>query len=198
MRFFEMDTFVRRVERKRDRDRDKILVVICISFQFLYPFLFSLTPPSLTFSLTGTGDLVRLNPQSKRITILGRSNAAMITKTNHVVFPSKLESTFETQSSLVDRILVVASSEYDEIVAVVVPSFLEKSEYDEKMIRNDFVEIATRLNMSSEDIPRRIHVSSTNWTISNGLLAGNTKIIRKKIFAFYRKEIEAMFSSMSV
>jgi long-chain acyl-CoA synthetase len=142
-----------------------------------------------------TGDLVRLHPKSKKIKILGRSSAAVVTKSGHVVFLARLESTYETRSKLIDRVLVVAQSDFDDVVAVVVPSISSKGEDD---IRNDMMKIARELKLSDIEIPKRVHVSKMKWSVSNGLLAGNTKIMRKKLCSYYSNEIKRMWMSLKV
>lgn len=141
-----------------------------------------------------TGDLVRLHSKSKRITILGRCSASVVTKSGHVVFPSRLESCYETRSVLIDRIVVLARNDFDAIVAVVVPETTMK---DEKCILKEMTRIGHELKLNDIEIPQRIHVSSTKWTVSNGLLAGNTKIMRKALRSHYSGEIERMWKSLS-
>ena len=140
-----------------------------------------------------TGDLVRLHPKSKRIKILGRSSSAVVTKSGHVVFPSRLESCYETRSILIDRVIVLARSDFDAVVAIVVPA---TSTSEEACFRKDMIRIGRELNLSDIEIPKRIHVSSSKWTVSNGLLAGNTKMMRKKLCSHYSTEIECMWKSI--
>lgn len=78
---------------------------------------------------------------------------------------------------------------------------LEISEICEDEVINDIVldairQSGVRAELKSKEIPVRIKLTSYEWTPDNNLLTAAFKLKRKKVYEYYKEEIDSMFNSI--
>jgi long-chain acyl-CoA synthetase len=157
-----------------------------------------------------TGDIALIQPNGT-IKIIDRKKNIFKLSQGEYIAPEKIENKV-VQSQYISQVFVYGDSLQHNVVAIVVPDkpILEKwatdngltGDYDTAILTNPKVnelmvsEIKTKCKEAGFfgfEIPLKVHVSSTVFTVENDLLTPTFKLKRNEAKQYFLKEIKEMY-----
>ncbi len=139
-----------------------------------------------------TGDVVEYDERMETITVLDR--AKNFVKLSNAVFvaPEFVENVL-IESKVCSSLWVHASSEYDYVVAVVVPV---SSAVSKEEIVKSFAEVAAAKGLQPHEVPREIFVETgAPWTPETGELTVSLKLNRAGLLRRYKNVLATLRGS---
>jgi fatty acid CoA ligase FadD9 len=148
-----------------------------------------------------TGDIVA-EVAPDRVEILDRRNSVLKLSQGEFVATANLEAVFGA-SELVRQLFVYGNSERSHLLAVVVPApdILDRYAAAPGELRQrlgeSFQRIAKDAGLNSYEIPRDFLIEAEPFSQANGLLSDHRKLLRPRLLARYREELEAMYAAIA-
>lgn len=162
-----------------------------------------------------TGDVGRILPNGKGLKIIDRVKEIFKLSQGEYIAPSKLENSY-IKSKYVAQLCIYGDSFKNFLVAIIVPNKVEitkflkekglleegqevEAHYSNKdlheAIKADFDSIAKINNYNSLEKPQKFIISRAEFTVQNELVTPTMKLVRNKIEAFFKKEINEAYIS---
>ena len=165
-----------------------------------------------------TGDIGRIEPDNCGLKIIDRAKEIFKLVQGEYIAPTKLESMY-IKSPLVAQICIYGHSEKTYILAIVVinklaiekvlktkqlisaETPLENIKFEDylnnedliQMYISEFENIAKECKFNSLEKPKKIILTTYEFTVTNELLTPSMKLIRRKIYEKFSKEISAIY-----
>jgi fatty acid CoA ligase FadD9 len=152
-----------------------------------------------------TGDLVSVFSNADnyvndgwcpKIAVRGRVSAMVTLSSGEIVCPDALECVYVC-STLYSQVFVHANDNDDYVVAIVViaNAIIVRDDECISSISAEFKRLAALNHLRDVDIPKRILIDGTAWTVENGLLTGSLKNQRKNLKSYFEKELKKLHST---
>lgn len=160
-----------------------------------------------------SGDIGSLMPHyGNGIKIVDRLKEIFKLSQGEYIVPNKLEAIY-LKSKYVEQMMIYGNSYKNHIIAIIMPKWKACAEFlglgknadkhemvnDPRLyeeIKKDFLELATDANFNSLEKLYYFILSPEDFSIENGCLNPTMKVVRKKVEAYFKKDIDALYDKI--
>ena len=161
-----------------------------------------------------TGDVGRIYTNlGNGLKIVDRVKEIFKLSQGEYIIPAKLESAYH-KSKFVNQLMIYGNSSKNNIIGIVNPNVkscaealeveedeIKKMENDKKLkdlIIKDLDEIAKEVNFNSLEKVKYIIIDFEGFTIENECLTPTLKVVRKKVEAYFKEKIDALYKTIPI
>lgn len=160
-----------------------------------------------------TGDVGTIFPHyGNGIRIVDRVKEIFKLSQGEYIIPNKLEAVYN-KSKYINQILIYGNSMKNNIIGIITLNKKEAAEFLglgkdadiiemskssklEEEIKNDLEKLANEAQFNSLEKVKYFIISPEDFSIDNGCMTPNLKMVRKKIEAKFKKEIDSLYESI--